>query len=189
AMQGTLLRRKLEPGYFLFVGTLQPRKNVEALLDAYEALPPAIRRKRQLVIVGKYGWNAETLRRRLEDARPENRCVWLDYVPREELYPLYAGAGTFVFPSLAEGFGLPILEALAKGLPIIASDLPVLRDLGAHLVAHVDARDTNALTDAMASFAQASADEAERAKRIAHAMPYTWRACAERTVAVYRELW
>ena len=189
AMQGTLLRRKLEPGYFLFVGTLQPRKNVEALLDAYEALPQAIRRKRQLVIVGKYGWNAETLRRRLEDARPENRCVWLDYVPREELYQLYAGAGTFVFPSLAEGFGLPILEALAKGLPIIASDLPVLRDLGAHLVAYVDARDTKALTDAMASFAQASADEAERAKRIAHAMPYTWRACAERTVAVYRELW
>ncbi len=101
--------------------------------------------ERQLVIVGKYGWNAETLRRRLEDARPQNRCVWLDYVPREELYQLYAGAGTFVFPSLAEGFGLPILEALAKGLPIIASDLPVLRELGADLVAYVDARDTNAL--------------------------------------------
>jgi glycosyltransferase involved in cell wall biosynthesis len=74
-------------------------------------------------------------------------------------------------------------------LPIIASDLPVLRELGAHLVAYVDARDTKALADAMASFAQASADEAERAKRIAHAMPYTWHACAERTVAVYRELW
>ena len=88
---------------------------MEALLDAYEALPQAIRRKRQLVIVGKYGWNAESLRRRLEDTRPQNRCVWLDYVPREELYQLYAGAGTFVFPSLAEGFGLPILEALAKG--------------------------------------------------------------------------
>jgi glycosyltransferase involved in cell wall biosynthesis len=98
-------------------------------------------------------------------------------------------AGTFVFPSLAEGFGLPILEALAKGLPIIASDLPVLRDLGAHLAVYVDARDTKALTDAMASSAQASVDEAERAKRIAHAMPYTWRACAERTVGVYRELW
>ena len=189
AMQATLLRRKLEPGYFLFVGTLQPRKNVEALLDAYEALPPAIRRKRQLVIVGKYGWNVETLRRRLEDARPQNRCVWLDYVPREELYQLYAGAGTFVFPSFAEGFGLPILEALAKGLPIIASDLPVLRDLGAHLAVYVDAHDTKALTDAMATTAQASVDEAERAKRRAHAMPYTWRACAERTVGVYRELW
>ena len=75
-----------------------------------------------------------------------------------ELYQLYAGAGTFVFPSLAEGFGLPILEALAKGLPIIASDLPVLRELGADLVAYVDARDTKALTDAMASFAQTSAD-------------------------------
>jgi len=189
AMQGTLVRRKLEPGYFLFVGTLQPRKNVEALLDAYEALPQAIRRKRQLVVVGKYGWNAEILRQRLEDARPQNRCVWLDYVPREELYQLYAGAGTFVFPSFAEGFGLPILEALAKGLPIIASDLPVLRDLGAHLAVYVDAHDTKALTDAMATTAQASVDEAERAKRRAHAMPYTWRACAERTVGVYRELW
>jgi len=189
AMQRMLLRRQLEAGYFLFVGTLQPRKNVEALLDAYEALPQTIRRRQQLVIVGKYGWNADALRRRLEDARPQNRCVWLDYVPREEIYQIYAGAGTFVFPSLAEGFGLPMLEALAKGLPIIASDLPVLRDLGAHLVTYVDARDTKALTDAMASLPQASADGAERAKRIAHAMPYTWRACAERTVAVYRELW
>ena len=189
AMQRTLLRRQLEPGYFLFVGTLQPRKNVEALLDAYEALPPTIRRKRQLVIIGKYGWNAEILRRRLEDARRENRCVWLDYVPRQEIYQLYAGAGTFVFPSLAEGFGLPVLEALAKGLPIIANDLPVLRDLGAHLVAYVDARDTKALTDAMASLPQMSADETGRAMRMAHAMPYTWSACAERTVAVYRELW
>ena len=164
-MQSTLLRRGLEAGYFLFVGTLQPRKNVEVLLDAYEALPQTIRRRRQLVIVGKYGWNVDTLRRRLEDARSQNRCVWLDYVPREEFYHLYAGAGTFVFPSLAEGFGLPILEALARGLPIIASDLPVLRDLGAHLVTYVNARDTDALTDAMARFAQTSADEAERAKR------------------------
>ena len=189
AMQSTMLRRKLERGYFLFVGTLQPRKNVEALLDAYEALPQAIRQERQLVIVGKYGWNADALRRRLEEARPQNRCVWLDYVPRDELYQLYAGAGAFVFPSLAEGFGLPLLEALAKGLPIIASDLPVLRELGGDLVAYVDARDTKALTDAMACFAQTSVDGSERAKRIAHATPYSWHACAEHTVAVYRELW
>ena len=188
-MTNTLTRRKLERGYFLFVGTLQPRKNVEALLDAYEALPQEIRRERQLVIVGKYGWNAETLRQRLENARPLNRCMWLEYVPRDELHQLYAGAGAFVFPSLAEGFGLPILEALSKGLPIIASDLPVLRELGAHHATYVDATRREHVTAAMAAIAALGSSEADRAKRRAHARPYTWGACAERTLNVYRELW
>lgn len=131
AASADILRsRSLEPGYFLFVGTLQPRKNIGMLIDAYGRLPAAVLADRQLVIIGQYGWNSNELRKRLEYERPAGRCVWLNNVSRYELRHLYARAGALVFPSLAEGFGLPMLEALASGLPIVASDLPALREVG-----------------------------------------------------------
>src|SRR5947199_1429103 len=188
-LAGTLARRKLKPGYFLSVGTLQPRKNIGMLLDAYEGLPSALRDERQLVIVGKYGWNAEELRQRLEQARPDGRCIWLRYVPREELPHIYAGAGVFVLPSLAEGFGLPMLEALASGIPAIASDLPSLNEVGDGYVLYVRPNDKSSLMEAMAGVDALSVDESHRTMRRQRAQEYTWRICAERTVGVYDELW
>lgn len=183
-----LEKRNLDRGYFLFVGTLQPRKNIGMLLDAYERLAPRVRDERQLVIVGKYGWNASAVRMRLERAQSLGRCVWLNYVPRDELRHLYSGAGAFVFPSLAEGFGLPVLEALATGLPIIASDLPALREVGAAHAIYVRPDDSAALTDAMMAIGAADTVEQSSAERRAHARRFSWAACAARTVAVYREL-
>jgi alpha-1,3-rhamnosyl/mannosyltransferase len=117
------------PGYFLFVGTLQPRKNVERLLEAYLALPPVLRSARQLVIVGAPGWRSEELVKRIKDAqqRGEN-VVWLDQLTdNAHLRHLYAGAGAFIFPSLHEGFGLPLLEAFASGVPVACSAPPRCR--------------------------------------------------------------
>ena len=93
-----------------------------------------------------------------------------------------------MFPSLAEGFGLPILESLASGLPVIASDLPALREVGAAHAIYVRPDDSAALTDAMMAIGAADTVEQSSAERRAHARRFSWAACAARTVAVYREL-
>jgi len=178
----------LTPGYFLFVGTIQPRKNVMALVDAYERLPPDVRASRQLVIVGRYGWGAEQVRDALARRRAAGRVVWLEYVERDLLRALYRDAGAFVFPSLAEGFGLPVLEALASGLPVAASDLPAVREIAGGHATWFDAHDIDALSDAMHRVTGAERTMAANAARQAWAKRYDWHSCAMRTMEVYREL-
>ncbi|HEY4138193.1 MAG TPA: glycosyltransferase family 1 protein [Casimicrobiaceae bacterium] len=178
----------IEPGYFLSVGTLQPRKNVESLLAAYDRLPAAVRAEHQLVIVGKYGWGAEALRAKLITRREAKQCLWLDYVDAATLRRLYAGAKAFVFPSLAEGFGLPVLEAMAAGIPVISNDLPVLREVALTLATFVDATNADDLADALQRTAQMSDDSAAAAQRRARAREFTWAEAARRTLDVYREV-
>jgi alpha-1,3-rhamnosyl/mannosyltransferase len=183
-----LAARGLSEGYFLSVGTLQPRKNYEALLRAYDRLPDSIRNERQLVIVGKYGWGAEALRAELLERRRGGRCVWLDYEDDAALRALYAGAGTFVFPTWSEGFGLPALEALATGLPIVASDLPVLREVVGDNAIFADPADADALVEAMRAAVASVPEQARIDARRAQARLFSWEACARQTGAVYREL-
>ena len=180
--------RSLRPGYLLFVGTLQPRKNVAMLLDAFDRLPDALRGGRQLVIVGRYGWGVESLRADLVRRRASGEVVWLDDVDDATLRDLYASAGCFVFPSLSEGFGLPLLEALAAGLPVIASDLPVLREVAASCAEYVPADDVDAWVDALSRAPGTLTTEAMRETHRAHALAFGWRSCSEQTLAVYREV-
>lgn len=187
-MRQALRARNLQPGYFLHVGTLQPRKNLDTLVSAYQQLPDGIRSERQLVLVGKYGWAADMLRHRLESLRAENRVVWVDYVDRDELQALYRGAGAFVFPSLAEGFGLPLLEALATGLRVIASDTASSREVAEHHARYVDPRGTDALADAMARVHFEADDADALIARQDHARRFNWEVVAARTCDVYREM-
>jgi glycosyltransferase involved in cell wall biosynthesis len=187
-VRATMERFALRPGYFLFVGSLQPRKNVGGLLEAYDGLPVSVRADRQLVIAGKYGWSVPQLEADLLARRAKNQCVWVDYVDRHSLRALYAAAGTFVFPSLSEGFGLPILEAMAAGLPVIASDLPALREVASGNAKMVTPGDSDALSHQMRLAANEPADPIALAAGRTHARRMDWAACAARTLAVYREL-
>jgi glycosyltransferase involved in cell wall biosynthesis len=121
----------LRPGYFLFVGTLQPRKNVERLLEAYLALPQAVRGERQLVIVGNAGARSEELLRRIAAAVQDGAGVlWLNRLTDgAQLRHVYAGAGVFLFASLYEGFGIPVLEAFASGVPVVTSNVTSLPEV------------------------------------------------------------
>lgn len=184
----TLDRLGLHRGYLLHVGTLQPRKNLDALVSAYERLPKAVRVARQLVLVGQYGWGSPSLLARLEALTPGGRVVWVDYVDQAALRALYHGAGMFVFPSLAEGFGLPVLEALASGLPVAASNLPALRETAGSDVAWFDPRRIDAITEAVMQLDAAGADAVQVARNRERARRFTWDACAARTIDVYREL-
>jgi alpha-1,3-rhamnosyl/mannosyltransferase len=187
----TLELHGLREGYFLFVGTLQPRKNVERLLDAYLGLPPVLRSARQLVIVGQPGWRSEELVKRIKDAqqRGEN-VVWLGQLTDDRhLRHVYAGAGAFVFPSLHEGFGLPLVEAFAAGVPVACSNTTSLPEVANGAALEFDPLSVADITAAMTTLAR---DDAVRNRCIAagqrRALELTWDEAARRTVAVYHEV-
>ncbi|MGZ8293711.1 MAG: glycosyltransferase family 4 protein [Telluria sp.] len=189
AVAATLREHGLRPGYFLFVGTLQPRKNVERLLAAYLALPAPVREERQLVIVGSAGWRCEQLVKQIESAaaRGEN-VVWLSSLTRAAaLREVYAGAGVFVFPSLYEGFGIPVVEAFASGVPVVASNTSSLPEVTQGAALEVDPENTGDISAAMLALVN---DGALRARCIAagrvRAAQLTWRHTARQTAAVYR---
>ena len=153
----------LPADYVLFVGTLEPRKDLATLLAAHRLLPGAP----PLVLVGPPGWGRQV---------DTTGCVTPGYLDDDDLRPVVAGASALVLPSRDEGFGLPVLEALAAGTPVVASDLPVLREVGAEHVAYAPVGDAEAFASALRSVLDAPGDP--RARR-AHAAPYTWQRSAD----------
>ena len=155
-------RLALPAEYVLFVGTLEPRKDLATLLAAHRLLrdaPP-------LVLVGPAGWGAQV---------DVGGCVTPGYLDDAELRPVVAGASALVLPSRDEGFGLPVLEALAAGTPVVASDLPVLREVGGRHVAYAAVGDAEAFAEALRGVLDAPGD---RQAGRAHATAYTWQLSA-----------
>jgi glycosyltransferase involved in cell wall biosynthesis len=135
--------------YLLFVGTLEPRKNLVTLLKAYALLPPAVRKRWILVAAGAEGWKTSSIRAAAEPLEAEGQVRFLGYVPDAELPWLYAGATALVFPSRYEGFGMPVIEAMASGLPVLASDIPVTREVAGDAALFVPPLDAQGWARAM----------------------------------------
>jgi len=173
--------------YILSVGTLEPRKNLLRTLEAYAALPARITRELPLVIAGMKGWLSEELEEKIRRYEERNQVRWLGYVPAKFLPLLYSGAKVFVYPSLYEGFGLPVLEAMASGVPVITSNLASLPEVAGEAAITVEPRDCDAVRDAMRRLIE---DEQEAKRRatlgLAQAAHFTWGACAQNTLKVYR---
>jgi glycosyltransferase involved in cell wall biosynthesis len=187
----TLQRHALRPGYFLNVGTIQPRKNTGRLLAAYLGLPASVRAQRQLVIVGAAGARSEDLVGQIRAAQQAGENVlWLSgLTSSEELRHVYAGAGVFVFPSLYEGFGIPVVEAFAAGVAVVASNTTSLPEVTAGAAFDVDPLSVGAIGAAMLDLAR---DDALREKFSAagrvRAVQLTWRETARKTAAVYESV-
>jgi glycosyltransferase involved in cell wall biosynthesis len=123
------MRFGLPERYVLYVGTIDPRKDLRRLRAAYELLPSDLTDDSALVFVGRTNRGAERLARELRQAGPRGHVLGLDYVPRELLPAIYSGASVFVYPSRYEGFGLPVLEAMSCGAPVIVSSADALAEL------------------------------------------------------------
>jgi len=135
----------LSKKYILYTGTIEPRKNIVGIIDAYKALPQRLRDEYQLVLAGGKGWKDEEIKQSLEAAKGENICL-TGYVRDEDLPSMYSGASVFVYPSFYEGFGMPPLEAMACGVPVITSNNSSLPEAVGIAGITINAEDTKALT-------------------------------------------
>lgn len=141
--------------YILFLGNFEPRKNLTSLIKAYSNLPQKIQDEHQLILAGGKGWKSDETQRVLDSAIRAGKSIrHIGYIDSNDRPALYQAASLFVMPSLYEGFGIPILEAMASGCPVIASDIPVLRETGGDAAIYVDTTDVTALSAAITNSLQ-----------------------------------
>jgi glycosyltransferase involved in cell wall biosynthesis len=184
------LRRRygLPERYMLFVGTLEPRKNIKTLLQAFALL---LDEKPQddpkLVVAGGRGWGHTDLQETTQALGLRHHVHFTGFVDDDDLPDLYRGASVFVYPSLYEGFGLPVLEAMACGVPVISSNRSSLPEVAGDAALLVDPSQPEALAAAMASMMNdGELRQALRSKGLLRAQEFTWDAVAQKTLAVYR---
>jgi glycosyltransferase involved in cell wall biosynthesis len=177
------------PNYLLTVATLEPRKNLEGLLFAYKRLKTIVHNPPKLVIVGRAGWQSEKIFETVRELDLRRDVIFTGYVSESHLPMLYNCALLFVYPSLYEGFGLPVLEAMACGLPVIVSDTPSLREIAGESAVLVDPQNYYALADKMRDLiVQHSLRERLREKSLAQARQFSWELCARKTLNVYKQV-
>lgn len=178
----------LEPGgYCLFTGTVEPRKNLSSLLQAYGRMPKATRLRWPLVVAGYRGWESEALHKSLQEAQGEGWLKYLGFVPHRILPLLMAGARLFAYPSHYEGFGLPVLEAMASGVPVVCSNASTLPEVSGGAAAMHDPCDVDALFALLAAGLEDEVWRAgARAAGLEQARQFSWSKCTRQTLAVYR---
>jgi len=180
----------LYPGNFaLSVAAFEPRKRIDLLIAAWRRLAPALRDRFPLVLVGVPGWRNEALRKQIDDGMREGWLRMLGFVPDADLPAVYAGARLFLYPSQYEGFGLPPLEAMASGVPVLTAPLSCLPEVCGSAALYADAADDVAYARAIE---QALTDDPWRDSAIARGLKrtadFTWARCVNATAAVYREV-
>jgi len=185
----TKRRLGVEDEFILFVGTIEPRKNLLTLVRAFDEVMRHTSLRPQLVIAGREGWLMEELYCFIENARIRERVLFTGYVNEDDLRALYSSCRVSVYPSLYEGFGLPPLEAMACGAPVITSNTGAIMETvgqAARLVAPTDAQ---ALAGSIIELLE---DETERRRLssagLKRAAQFTWEKTARLTLAVYREV-
>ena len=174
--------------FLLYLGTLEPRKNVEALVVACERLWGRRRSRPDLVLAGGAGWKTASLHRRIARSAYRDKIHVAGYAARDAARDLYRAAEAFAYPSLAEGFGLPILEAMACGTPVVASTADALLEVGGDAALYVPPRDVEALSRAI----ERALEDGPLRETLAAAGPrraalFRWDAAAETTAAALAE--
>ncbi len=181
----TLSRYGIRGPYLLFVGTIEPRKNLVRLVQAFGRAAWGAVREHTLVIVGKPAWDTARVTAAIDGLGRGVRVLRPGHVDAEDLPALYGAATALLFPSLAEGFGIPALEAMACGCPVLTSAIPPLSELVADAALTVDPWDTDAIADGIRRLVENSElRQALRARGLRRAEDFSWDKTAAQTLAV-----
>ena len=182
--KGCFVKKKIGREYILFVGEVQPRKNLAVLLKAYREIKE--RFDVRLVICGPLGWRSEELRSLVRDLRLQGDVVFTGYLDEEKVLHLYNHARVFVAPSLYEGFGMPLLEAMSCGVPVIASDIASFREVGADAVAYFNQNDHLDLAERLYNLLDSdSLNECLIDKGLRRSGLFNWQRVVDMTVESY----
>jgi len=172
--------------YFIAVGTIEPRKNLIQAVEAYRALPDELAKRYPLAIVGMRGWKDKGLFADLNTLVIEGKARLLGYVDAEDLPVLYSGARGLVFPSLYEGFGLPVLEAMACATPVIASNSSSIPEVIGDAGMLVDVGDIDGLKECIKTLCLNDAEFSRMSEEgVLQAKKFSWENCASQTYAAY----
>lgn len=172
--------------YLLFVGTIEPRKGVMDLLDAWEQLPNALRKSYPLVLAGGSGWRNEEIMLRIQQLVEKKEVKYVNYISNEELPVLLSGCLSFVFPAVYEGFGLPVLEAMASGVPVLCRQGTSMAEFAQGSVL-LHENNTESLAHQLAALIEnAELRQAYAAKGLTRSADFSWEKCAQQTVDVYK---
>ena len=178
-------RYKLPARFILFVGTLEPRKNIENVIEAYAHLPSALRSVVPLVLVGQRGWNTQGIDEKIKKYHLENTIREIGFVSDGDLPAFYECATVFCYPSWFEGFGLPVLEAMSYGLPTITSNVTSLPEVAGDGALCVDPAKPRAIGDALNRLlTDAKLRDTLRTKGKARVKQFSWEVTARQTLSV-----
>ena len=178
----------LTSGYLLYLGTLEPRKNITTLIESYAHLRKIYGREEKLVLAGGKGWLFDSIFQRVQELGLESEVLFPGFVSDAEQLLWYHAASSFVYPSLYEGFGMPVTEALACGIPVVTSNISSLPEAGAKLALTVDPHDSEAIARAMnkaltdETLHKECQTQAEKVRQ-----QFSAQRMAEQTVAVYEQ--
>jgi alpha-1,3-rhamnosyl/mannosyltransferase len=180
---------QLPETFFISVGTLQPRKNVESTIRAHRALSTAERLRTPLIIIGRAGWKCEEVLRMIAEDTATGAVRWLQHVPDSDLLPILKQATALVFPSLGEGFGLPVLEAFAARVPVITTNTTSLPEVDGEAALSIDPLDIDQINEAMKRILEDTslANQLRELGRV-RARQFNWQSCADATLNVYQKL-
>ncbi|MVX67321.1 glycosyltransferase [Clostridium chromiireducens] len=185
-------RYNLPENYILYMGTLEPRKNIESIIEAFGIFKrenSLSNKNMKLVIAGKKGWLFESIFNLVDKLSLKNEVVFTDYVDEDDKPIIYNMASLFVFPSLYEGFGIPVLEAMASSVPVITSNVSSLPEVAGDAAILVNPKDTKFIAEKMSEILS---DEELRRNLIKkgheQAKKFTWEASAKRTYEIYKSI-
>ena len=180
---------QLPDRYFLYLGTLEPRKNWDRLIEAYGLLRRRLSNAPTLVLAGRKGWLYDSIFETVKKLGLEDQVIFTDYIPDEDKPLLLCGAEAFVFPSLYEGFGMPPLEAMACGIPVLTSAVSSLPEVTGDAALLVDPSSVEGLADGLFRLASEPALRKDLAEKgLLRAKEFTWAAAAELLHQIYEEL-
>jgi len=186
----TLVKYDIEYNqYFLFVSTLEPRKNLDNLLDAFTLYREKNQAGLPLVLVGGQGWNNESILDKIKHLEHKGWIKYLGYLPQHHIPILYAAARALLFPSVYEGFGLPVLEAMQSGTPVVTCKDSSMHEITDNCAALVNVDDVDGMADYIERFVLDDKWQCDLSKAgVIRAQAFSWQRCVEETLNVYKAL-